>query len=62
MVLIKIDNKMVKMDWPSKLGVEIFYCVAWEFGFANEHSLYKFVKRHTGKIITELKRDSEKGQ
>ncbi len=37
----------------------IFHSVALEFGFANDQALYKFVKRHTGNSLTELKRELE---
>ncbi|RNC79512.1 MAG: AraC family transcriptional regulator [Balneola sp.] len=58
---IIIEQKLLKIEeCLSKSSNEIFYCIARELGFANEHSLYKFVKRHTGKTITELKRDNEK--
>ncbi len=40
---------------------KIYFCIARDLGFADNDSLYKFVKRHTGKSITGLKRESEKG-
>lgn len=40
---------------------EILFCTARDLGFANDNALYKFVKRHTGKSPTELKRECEKG-
>jgi|SRR5690554_1387112 len=40
---------------------DIFYSVARELGFANDQALYKFVKRHTGKSLSELKKECQKG-
>lgn len=38
---------------------EVFFYVAVEAGFANEQSLSKFVKRATGKTLTEFKSECE---
>ena len=46
---------------------EILFSIALDVGFVDNNALYKFVKRHTGKTPTELrkgrvKRESEKGE
>ncbi len=35
---------------------EILFCIARELGFPNDQALYMFVKRHTGKSPSELKK------
>lgn len=40
---------------------QIFYWVAIESGFKNDTSLYKFVRRHTGKSLSELRYECKKG-
>ena len=39
---------------------QIYYSIALDLGFKNDVALYKFLKRHTGKSITEYKRECEK--
>lgn len=34
---------------------DIFYCVARKMGFVDHNAMYKFVNRHTGKSLSELK-------
>ena len=41
---------------------EILFSIALDLGFVDNNSLYKFVKRHTGKTPTELKWESEMGE
>jgi AraC-like DNA-binding protein len=48
-------------------GNEIIFSIALDLGFADHNALYKFVKRHTGKTPSELrkrrvKKESEKGE
>jgi len=53
-------------EYLKKYPSEINYCFALEFGFADDQSLYKFLKRHTGLTPTQLrkrlvKKASQKG-
>ena len=41
---------------------EILFSIALDVGFADNNALYKFVKRHTGKSPSELKKESEMGE
>ena len=64
-VLIDIKTEKV-IEYINKHPEEKNYCICLEFGFAHEKALYKFLKRHTGKSPTELrkritKKDNEKG-
>lgn len=40
---------------------DIFFCIAQKVGFVDHNALYKFVNRHMGKSLQELKRECEKG-
>lgn len=58
---IMVEKKLEKIracfrEDPDKIN----FCIARELGFIDNNSLYKFVKRHTGKSITSLKRECEK--
>jgi len=59
-VLIEISVRCI-MEYIHTFPNEKMYCVALEYGFENEGALYKFIKRHTGKSITQLKSDNEIG-
>ncbi len=53
-----IEMKILKIhECVSKSPDDIYYCVAKKFGFEDDNALYKFVKRHTGKCLTELKKE-----
>ena len=53
-----IEMKMLKIhECIIKFPDDIYYCVAKKFGFKDDNALYKFVKRHTGKCLTELKKE-----
>lgn len=53
-----IEMKMLNIhECISKSPDDINYCVAKKFGFEDDNALYKFVKRHTGKCLTELKNE-----
>jgi AraC-like DNA-binding protein len=56
-IQVKLECIMECLQEPKD---EILYCIARDLGFANDTALYKFVKRHTGKSPTELKRECEK--
>ena len=52
-----IEVKVQKiLDYMASHPEKKNYCICLEFGFVNEKRLYKFLKRHTGKSPTELKR------
>jgi len=53
--LQKIRNVFTTMD------KEIFFAVAKTLGFKSDIALYKFVKRHTGKTLKELRKECKKG-
>jgi AraC-like DNA-binding protein len=51
-----IEMKILKIhEYILSSPDDIYYCVAKKFGFEDDNALYKFVKRHTGKSLTELK-------
>lgn len=53
-----IEMKILKIhECVSKSPDDIYYCVAKRFGFEDDNALYKFLKRHTGKCLTELKKE-----
>ncbi|MEO9886557.1 MAG: hypothetical protein ABJR05_02915 [Balneola sp.] len=50
---IKVENILKYMaTFPEEKN----YCISLEFGFANEKALYKFLKRHTQKTPTQLRK------
>ena len=63
-----VEKKMEKITEKLQGSTdEILFSVALDVGFVDNNALYKFVKRHTGKTPTELrkgrvKRESEKGE
>ena len=64
-VFIEIKVEII-LKYMAAYPEEKNYCICLEFGFANEKALYKFLKRHTQKTPTKLrkgikKRDNEKG-
>ena len=57
-----IQKKIAKIvEKFSSSPDEIYYCIAKRLGFVDNNALYKFVKRHTGKSPSELKKEYEKG-
>ena len=55
-----IEMKILKIhECISNSPDDIYYCVAKKFGFEDDNALYKFVKRHTGKCLTELKKEKQ---
>src|SRR5690554_364273 len=60
LVLQQVKLKGIR-EYMANNPDDIFYSVARELGFANDQALYKFVKRHTGKSLTELKKECQKG-
>ena len=63
-----VEKKLEKItDKLECTSDEILFSIALDLGFVDNNALYKFVKRHTGKTPTELrkgrvKRESEKGE
>lgn len=57
------EKKLLKIKQCfSEEPYEIFYCSAKKLGFADDQALYRFVKRHTGKSLTQMKRECKKGE
>jgi AraC-like DNA-binding protein len=57
-ILIDVKLQCIE-DRLRKSGDEILYCIAREVGFDHDTAMYKFIKRHTGKTPSQLKRESE---
>ncbi len=58
-IIIETKLKMIK-EYLKKNDKEIFYSVALDLGFKNDISFYQFVKRHTGKSLSEFNSECKK--